>query len=273
MYKLLDYDITEYKQLENTLNELSKQGYNPTSLGKISRFEKNEKHYYFHVDLLIKKPATPKRKALHDFINEYEKQMFDYYGKIGKFIIFTTDNKRALPKERQKAIDEYLSTRKISATTYFVLWIFFSFFVAQLVLQKNQIQEFLTNGSILIHYLPLLLFATILIRCLYKIVLACQKSFGKIIKHIFYAMTIVTCVVVILGCILDITDRKDIPLNQNILTLQTFDKETNLKKYPNYKYTKSFIVESTSYLKKTTKVISCIVKIIVLNQLTKQHFL
>ena len=56
MYKLLDYDITEYKQLENTLNELSKQGYNPTSLGKISRFEKNEKHYYFHVDLLIKKP-------------------------------------------------------------------------------------------------------------------------------------------------------------------------------------------------------------------------
>ena len=31
MYKLLDYDITEYKQLENTLNELSKQGYNPTS--------------------------------------------------------------------------------------------------------------------------------------------------------------------------------------------------------------------------------------------------
>ena len=169
MYKLLDYDITEYKQLENTLNELSKQGYNPTSLGKISRFEKNEKHYYFHVDLLIKKPATPKRKALHDFINEYEKQMFDYYGKIGKFIIFTTDNKRALPKERQKAIDEYLSTRKISATTYFVLWIFFSFFVAQLVLQKNQIQEFLTNGSILIHYLPLLLFATILIRCLYTI--------------------------------------------------------------------------------------------------------
>ena len=60
-------------------------------------------------------------------------------------------------------------------------------------------------------------------------------------------MTIVTCVVAILGCILDITDRKDIPLNQNILTLQTFDKETNLKKYPNYKYTKSFIVESTSY--------------------------
>ena len=104
MYKLLDYDITEYKQLENTLNELSKQGYNPTSLGKISRFEKNEKHYYFHVDLLIKKPATPKRKALHDFINEYEKQMFDYYGKIGKFIIFTTDNKRALPKERQKPL-------------------------------------------------------------------------------------------------------------------------------------------------------------------------
>ena len=78
--------------------------------------------------------------------------MFDYYGKIGKFIIFTTDNKRALPKERQKAIDEYLSTRKISVTTYLILWIFFAFFVAQLVLQKNQIQEFLTNGSILNPY-------------------------------------------------------------------------------------------------------------------------
>ena len=32
MYKLLDYDITEYKQLENTLNELSKQGYNCKSV-------------------------------------------------------------------------------------------------------------------------------------------------------------------------------------------------------------------------------------------------
>lgn len=62
MYKLLDYDITEYKQLENTLNELSKQGYNPTSLGKISRFEKNEKHYYFHVDLLIKNRQLLKEK-------------------------------------------------------------------------------------------------------------------------------------------------------------------------------------------------------------------
>lgn len=196
--------------------------------------------------------------------------MFDYYGKIGKFIIFTTDNKRALPKERQKAIDEYLSTRKISATTYFVLWIFFSFFVAQLVLQKNQIQEFLTNGSILIHYLPLLLFATILIRCLYKIVLACQKSFGKIIKHIFYAMTIVTCVVAILGCILDITDRKDIPLNQNILTLQTFDKETNLKNIQTTNILKVLLLNLLLILKKTTKVTSCIVKIIVLNQLTKQ---
>ena len=60
MYKLLDYDITEYKQLENTLNELSKQGYNPTSLGKISRFEKNEKHYYFHVDLLNRQPLKEK---------------------------------------------------------------------------------------------------------------------------------------------------------------------------------------------------------------------
>ena len=27
MYKLLDYDITEYKQLENTLNELSKYAF------------------------------------------------------------------------------------------------------------------------------------------------------------------------------------------------------------------------------------------------------
>ena len=68
MYKLLDYDITEYKQLENTLNELSKQGYNPTSLGKISRFKKNDKHYHYHVDLFIKKATTPKRKALHDLL-------------------------------------------------------------------------------------------------------------------------------------------------------------------------------------------------------------
>ena len=208
MYKLLDYDITEYKQLENTLNELSKQGYNPTSLGKISRFKKNDKHYHYHVDLFIKKATIPKRKALHDLINDYERNMFDYYGKLGKFIIFTTENNRTLPKERQKAIDEYLSTRKISATTYFVLWIFFAFFVAQLVLQKNQIQEFLTNGSILI------------------------------------------CLAALFGCVLDIIERKNTPLNKNILTLEVFDKETNKKEYPQYKQTKSILVEASSYFEK-----------------------
>lgn len=250
MYKLLDYDITEYKQLENTLNELSKQGYNPTSLGKISRFEKNDKHYHYHVDLFIKKATTPKRKALHDFMNDYERNMFDYYGKLGKFIIFTTENKRTLPKERQKAIDEYLSTRKISVTTYFVLALFFAFFVAQLVLQKNQIQEFLTNGSILIHYLPLLLFATILVRCLYKISLACQKNFNKLIKKLFYVMSALTCLAALFGCVLDITERKDMPLNKNILTLEVLDKETNKKEYPQYKQTKSILVEASSYFEK-----------------------
>lgn len=250
MYKLLDYDITEYKQLENTLNELSKQGYNPTSLGKISRFKKNDKHYHYHVDLFIKKATIPKRKALHDFINDYERNMFDYYGKLGKFIIFTTENNRTLPKERQKAIDEYLSTRKISATTYFVLWIFFAFFVAQLVLQKNQIQEFLTNGSILIHYLPLFLFATILVRSLYKIVLACQKNFSKLIKRLFYIMSILTCLAALFGCVLDIIERKNTPLNKNILTLEVFDKKTNKKEYPQYKQTKSILVEASSYFEK-----------------------
>lgn len=83
-------------------------------------------------------------------------------------------------------------------------------------------------------------------------------------------MTIVTCVVAILGCILDITDRKDIPLNQNILTLQTFDKETNLKNIQTTNILKVLLLNLLLILKKTTKVISCIVKIIVLNQLTKQ---
>lgn len=253
MYKLLDYDITEYKQLENTLNELSKQGYNPTSLGKISRFEKNDKHYYYHVDLLIKKPAVPKRKALHDLINDYDKQMFDYYGKIGKLIIFTTENKRSLPKERQKMIDEHLSTRKISTMTYFMLWLFFAFFVMQLVLQKNQIQEFLTNGSILIHYLPLFLFITILIRCLYKIILACKKSFARSIHYLFYVMTVLTLLVAILGCTLDITERKEVPLNKDILTLQVFDKEHDVNSYPNYKHTQSMIVDASSYFEKNSQ--------------------
>lgn len=119
---------------------------------------KNDKHYYYHVDLLIKKPATPKRKALHDFINEYEKQMFDYYGKIGKFIIFTTENKRALPKERQKALMNYLSTRKLVQQLILFYGLSLLFFVAQLILQKNQVQEFLTNGSIFIHLIYLLFY-------------------------------------------------------------------------------------------------------------------
>ena len=43
-------------------------------------------------------------------------------------------------------------------------------------------------------------------------------------------------------------------LNQDCIHQHLFRrKETNLKKYPNYKYTKSFIVESTSYFEENNQ--------------------
>ena len=104
--------------------------------------------------------------------------------KLGKFIIFTTDNKRALPKERQKAIDEYLSTRKISCNHLFCFMDFLCFFCRTACFTKKSdsrisykwkyFNSLLTSSSICDNSYSLLFI---------KLFLACQKSFGKIIKH------------------------------------------------------------------------------------------
>lgn len=246
MYKLLDYDITEYKLLENKLNELSKDGVNPVSLGRISKFNNNGKHYYYHVDLLDKKPTTPKRKAINDMINEYERNLFDYRGKIGKLMVFTSENKRNIPKNRQDSINAYLSTRKFNTISYLSICLFVMFIISSFIIKYDSLSNYLTNGSILFHYFPIFILFTIFIRCLFKVVVACKKQWNKHIKILFYIFSMITCLVLLLACTLDITERKEIKIDQSILTLQAFDKETNYN-YPTYKALSSIVVDCNSY--------------------------
>lgn len=246
MYKLLDYDVIEYKLLENKLNELSKTGVNPVSLGKISKFKNNNKHYFYHVDILDKKPTTPKRKAINDMINEYERNLFDYRGKIGKLMIFTSESKRSIPKNRQNSIDEYLSTRKFSTISYLSICLFVMFIISSFIIKYDSLSNYLTNGSILFHYFPVFILFTIFIRCLFKVIVACQKQWHKIVKSLFYISSILTCLVLLFACILDISERKELSLNQSILTLNAFDKESN-NNYPTYKSLSSIVVDCNSY--------------------------
>ena len=73
MYRyFMDYDLTQYQQLENKLNELSQKGLHPVHLGRISSFKEKDTHYYYHVDILTKKPSVPQKKAIRDMISDYE---------------------------------------------------------------------------------------------------------------------------------------------------------------------------------------------------------
>lgn len=253
MYRyFIDYDLTQYQQLENKLNDLSQKGINPTHLGKLSTFKKNDKQYYYHVDFLTKKPSTSQKKAIRDMIDDYEKNYFDYVGKIDKFMIFRTENQQSIPTNRKKAIEQHLQIREISALTYFVLTLIPVLYVSYHVLNQNQITNFLTNGSLLLHYSVLLLAMTLLSRTLHKLILAYQyknkKNSSSIFKKVFYVSAILSLCVITIGCILDITERKQVNVDQQILTLGFIGLEDNFKDHPFYIKTNSIIVESQSYV-------------------------
>lgn len=253
-YRLMDYDLTEYQLLENELNSLSEQGINPVSLGRISHFKKNDKHYYYNVDLLIKKPNIPKRKAMNDLINYYEKNFFDYYGNIGKFMIFRSETKRSIPKERKKNINDFLNTRVISTLTYFVLMLIPMLYFMYVFLSNNHISEFLTNGSILLHFSVIPVALTFILRPLNKFILAFQisknrkKITSQLLNKIFYLFVIISFIIVSLGCILDMFEKTKIEVNQQVITLSDIGLADDFDSYPTYTHAKSFIVESNSYV-------------------------
>ena len=253
MYRyFMDYDLTQYQQLENKLNKLSQKGLHPVHLGKISSFQKKDAHYYYHVDFLIKKPSIPQKKAIRDMINDYERQGFDYVGKIGKFMIFRTENKRQIPLKRKKAMNEQLSVREISTLVYFVLALIPSLYLGYHLFKQNQISHFLTNGSIILHYSILVLVLMILLRFLHKLILAHNYKKGKepflLLNKLFYIFVALSFCLIITGCILDITDRKQKNIDSQMMTLGYLGLEDNFHDYSTYTKANSLIVESYSYV-------------------------
>lgn len=253
MYRyFMDYDLTQYQQLENKLNELSQKGLHPVHLGRISSFKEKDTHYYYHVDILTKKPSVPQKKAIRDMINDYERQAFDYVGKIGKFMIFRTENKRQIPKERKKAIDEQLSVREISTLVYFVLALIPSLYLSYHVFKQNQISYFLTNGSIILHYSIFVIVIMVLLRVLHKLILAHNYQKEKepflLLNKLFYIFAALSFCLIVTGCILDTTDRKQKHIDSQMLTLGYLGLEDNFQDYSTYTKTSSLIVESSSYV-------------------------
>lgn len=253
MYRyFMDYDLTEYKVLENKLNELSLQGINPVNLGLVSSFKKNNKHYYYYVDIFTKKASVPKKKAMNDMINYYERHMFDYIGKIGKLMIFRSENKRQLLNDRKKEINEVLNIREISCLTYFVLTLIPTIYLVYSFLSHHTISEFLTNGSIILHYGIVVIALTFILRPLHKLILAHQykkekRISSRFLNKIFYTCVIISIIILSLGCLLDITGREKVKVDNEVITLGDLGLKDDFKNYDEYTITRSYITDSYSY--------------------------
>lgn len=261
-YRFLNYDLSEYKLLEDELNRLSEQGYNSSNIDRITRFIKNNKRYYYCTDILIKRNQTPKRKLQYDMMNHYMNYDFDYCGKVGKILIFRSEQKKNPPTDNSKDIVHFFQTRKFSKIFIFIFAAFLSRFILDIVLSQNQIDQFVTNGNIILHYTFIPICLTVLYQTFVKLLMN-QKAKNHLVEgsswthqeikrhhHIQKGLTILLIIDIFLvsfGLILDYFDRKDIPINQDILTLSDFQLEGDEKDYPTYTKMNSFIVQTTSY--------------------------
>lgn len=249
-FKIFSYDITEYKKFENKLNELSLKGINPIEMGYISSFEKNDKHYFYAVDVLKEEKSAPKKLVRNHLITLYDRYDFRYVGSYRNMIFFRSDSKRKLPKGREKILNEYLENawiNRLILTFIFLSGLVFS--VSYMVIQ-NDVRHLLTNGEILFQFLipifclgaGLLNIGSALRSFQYK---AKKEPTNTPFKLLGYGFIVLSCFSLVLGIVLDIVERGRKPIDDSILTLETVGLEPGEK--GEYSYSNSMLVHAKSY--------------------------
>lgn len=260
--KLTNYDASNYKLFEAKLNDLSKQGYNCSSADLFTFFKHDKKRYYYKTAIFVpnKKSSLKARQQREQWMLNYVDHGYKFIGKAKKIYIFKADKDIKIKETDPELLLTYFKKNK---TLLNILSIFISLFLSFLlipsVFTNRSPTEYVTNGAILIHYAPLILCSSLLLRFFInylhtekiKTTLIEHKNLPTSKSHEFSFILsnwlfIISFFIIIAGFGLDIFERKTLPITDQILSLN--DLGYSSKRSPTYVRSSSLLIkEAYSY--------------------------
>lgn len=263
--KLMNYDASEYKMMEEDLNLLAKKGYTVTNIDYITCFKQTNKKAHYICDVFYSDASTQysKRQEKDAWISRYIDANYEFVGKVRNIHVFKgpNKNKHTLSINSNLTYRYFKGMRTVIKMFFLILSLLLAMILIPNVFTNNEITEFITNGSIIIHYIPIIICTVLLFRACINYynneqikrklknkeapTLTNTKKY-RILRNI-YIYTVLICVaVLVLGIALDSLERKKIPVdNTKVLTLEAFGLESNRKEYPSYTTSHSIMIPNS----------------------------
>lgn len=237
-FKLTNYDPSNYKLLETKLNELSKQGYNCKSVDMFTIFKQDNKRYYYKTDIFVpdKNKQTSNREQRDKWMLEYVEHGYEFIGKSRKIFVFKADKDIKVKETNRELLLNYFKKNRTLLNILLVsISLLLSFSLISSMFFNNSPDEFVTNGSILIHFAPLFLCIGLIVRFFTnyiqteKIKNALTKkklpSYNKKNEYLFIIsnwLFIFFFIITISGFILDSSSRQYVDISNDMFTLKDF---------------------------------------------------
>ncbi|WP_279159859.1 DUF2812 domain-containing protein [Thomasclavelia cocleata] len=234
-FKLTNYDASDYKLLEYKLNNLSKLGYNCNSVDIFTIFKYDNKHFYYKTDIFVpdKKSKLSNHEQRDNWLMNYIDHGYKFIGKSKKIYIFKAEKNIKVKETDNSLLLKYFKTNKTLTNILLVFTaLFLSFLLIPNVFINNSPNEFITNGSILLHYAPLVFCLSLIVRFINNymqtekikntLTKQTRPKINNIQEYSFILsnwLFIISILVIISGFSLDTIERKTIPINDNILSL------------------------------------------------------
>ena len=237
-FKLTNYDPSNYKLLETKLNELSKQGYNCKSVDMFTIFKQDNKRYYYKTDIFVpdKNKQTSNREQRDKWMLGYVEHGYEFIGKSRKIFVFKADKDIKVKETNRELLLNYFKKNRTLLNILLVsISLLLSFSLIPSMFFNNSPDEFVTNGSILIHFAPLFLCIGLIVRFFtnyiqtekIKNALIKKKlpSYNKKNEYLFIIsnwLFIFFFIITISGFILDSSSRQYVDISNDMFTLKDF---------------------------------------------------
>lgn len=259
--KLTNYDVSEYKQLEKLLNSLSNRGYNCKSVDMFTLFKKNKQHFYYKTDIFIPQKNHPKsnREQRDQWLLNYVDHGYEFIGRSRKIYVFKAAKNIDVKGTNHELLLTYFKRNKTISNLIFIFAaMLLSFLLIPSVFTNKNPLEFVTNGTIILHYIPLLFCPALLFRFFnhhlttekIKLDLKNNKAANKASHYPFIIsnwLLIISIILIAMGFILDFTARKTVPVDEKIITLSALNL-SNSQNNDTYTKTSSIMIKkSISY--------------------------
>lgn len=259
--KLTNYDSSEYQQFEQLLNDLSSKGYNCNTADMFTFFKKDNQRCYYKTDIFVpqKKQHQNNREQRDQWLLNYVNHGYEFIGKSRKIYVFKASKNIKIKGTDKSALLTYFKRNKtISNVIFIFIALMLSFILIPSVFTNKDPLEFITNGTIILHYLPLLFCPALLFRFFYhylttekiKALLTNGKSDIKTSKYLFNisnGLLIISLILIIAGISLDFMARKTVSVDNKIITLATLNCPNDATNNTYIKSSSIFVQEAISY--------------------------